>query len=254
MKPIEDPNTRAYFDHNTPHFSNAARLQFAVDHVNASALSRGSLVDIGCGDGATLEVFQRGTSLSRLVGLDVSDRLLELARARLGCETVCGSILDRDLVAQNAGSFDFAVLSQILHHLIGKTRTSSFSLATEAVDHAFRLLRPGGFLILFEPAYRPRNLMTAVFWIKKTVSSLASGRIELSRRWANIGEPIVSYYTPQQLRNVILSTEEAEVTIEKALVRRRVGGLLEFTLLGLVARKVDTCDLKLAVAHHLDGA
>jgi len=234
---IEDRKTRDYFDRHTPHFSNAGRLQFAIDHVNRSPAARGSLINLGCGDGSTLEVFQRGAELSRLVGMDVSDRYLGLARDRVRCETILGSILDRPMVEQHASSFDFAVLSQILHHLIGPTRTVSHALARQAVEHALLLLRPGGSLIVFEPSYSPRALMTAVFWLKRGLSALSSDRIEIFQKWANIGQPIVSYYTPGQLRAMLRGMRGTELGVDRALATRRVGGVLQFTLLGLVATK-----------------
>lgn len=237
MEAVEDRRTQEYFDRNTPHFSNANYLAFAVDFVNRSAAARGSLIDLGCGDGSTLEVFRRGTELDRMAGMDVSDRYLQLACERVGCETIRGSILDPAIVAQHRGAFDFAMLSQILHHLIGPTRAASRSFAQRAVEHALELLRPGGHLIIFEPAYTPRAAMTAVFWIKRGFSALSSDRIELGRSWANIGQPIVSYYTPGQLEDMVATTAGTELIVREPLAKRRKGGVLEFTLMGLVARR-----------------
>ncbi len=231
----EDRKTQDYFDRHVPHFSNAGHLRFGVDFINASSSPTGSLIDLGCGDGSTLEVFQRSTRLTHLAGLDVSERYLGLARERTGCETLHGSLLDPAIVERHEGAFDFAVLSQILHHLIGPNRAASAALAQKAVRNAFRLLRPGGALIVFEPSYTPRALMTGVFWIKKALAAVSDGRIEIFRKWANIGQPIVSYYTPDQLREMVRETSSARIVVDEALATSRLVGVLHFTLLGLVA-------------------
>ena len=54
-----------------------------------------------------------------------------------------------------------------------------------------------------EPTYRPRKAMTAVFWAKRVLGVLVGNRrLELGR-WNNLGAPLVSYYSPDEVVAIV---------------------------------------------------
>jgi len=108
-----------------------------------SPLERG--VDVGCGTGANFDMLQK--HCRRLVGVDRSSLALELAARRGGAaDLVLG---DANHIAQlfGKGSFDLAALFTVLYHQW---------VADEAavLSQISGLLKPGGVLILCEPAFR----------------------------------------------------------------------------------------------------
>jgi len=100
------------------------------------------LLDIGTGTGRVLEIF--APSIRRGVGLDLSSRMLNLARTRLDqdqlrhCSVQHGSAYD---IERPAGSVDIAVLHHVLHFLDDPA---------EANAQAGRTLRPHGRLIIVD--------------------------------------------------------------------------------------------------------
>ena len=112
-----------------------------------------SVLDFGCGNGEnTLLLARRG---ARVVGLDISDSLIGLARERLAvnglpgaAEFVVGSAHDLPFAT---GSFDVVFGMAILHHL-------DLDLAAREV---FRVLKDGGRAIFKEPV-RDSRLIRAM--------------------------------------------------------------------------------------------
>ncbi len=206
-----DAGTEAYFDSWTPEYDASSRFAHAADWIRRLAGEGSSLVDVGCGNGNVLAYLRDETGLRRLAGIDVSPRYLEQARERVGCETHLGSILDAGLVESLAGRFDFAVLGAVLHHLVGRTRGASRGRARLAVVHAVSLVRPGGHVILHEPVFYPPWMMDLVFYAKRAASALTSRRLELFHHLNNLGAPVVSYYTNEELRRMVAKDPRAEI-------------------------------------------
>ena len=202
--------TGAYFDTWTPEYD-AARFAPAAEWIRRLSGEESTLVDVGCGSGNVLAYLREATGLRRFAGIDVSPRYLEQARERVGCETHLGSILDASLVEKLGGRFDVAVLGAVLHHLVGRTRRASRERARLALAHAVSLVRPGGHVIVHEPVFYPPWTMDLVFYAKAIAAKLTSRRLELFDQWNNLGAPVVSYYTNEDLRQMVTDDARADL-------------------------------------------
>jgi SAM-dependent methyltransferase len=230
---MDDPVIR-YFDELRPVYS-TARLEAAAAWIAEHVGSQASLVDLGCGSGNALEYLQRRTGIRDVVGVDASPAMLGLAAERLGCPTYRASLLQPDLAEQIGRRFDVALMTAVLHHLVGRSRRASRRLAGRAMTNAFRLVRQGGYLVVVEPVFYPRVAMTAVFHLKRAVSSVFPRRVEIFGRWNNIGAPVVSYLTNEELSAMAESSGGRVVHLESS--ERRLHWLVR--LCG-VRRRCDT--------------
>jgi SAM-dependent methyltransferase len=100
-----------------------------------------SLLDAGCGDGRYFHVVAATPPTERLVGCDISERILATAR-----ETAAQVGLSPELVRANVESlpfadesFDLVLCTQVLEHLLSPA---------EGVRELARVLRPGARLLL----------------------------------------------------------------------------------------------------------
>jgi SAM-dependent methyltransferase len=100
-----------------------------------------SLLDAGCGDGRYFHLVAADPPTERLVGCDISERILATAR-----ETAARVGLSPELVRANVeslpfanGSFDLVLCTQVLEHLLSPG---------DGVRELARVLRPGGVLLL----------------------------------------------------------------------------------------------------------
>jgi SAM-dependent methyltransferase len=225
---IDDAATAAYFDRHVPEFG-VERLERTADFIRRHAKPGASLIDLGCGAGNTLEYLRDSTPVEVVAGLDVSQSMLDKTRARLGCHTYYGSIFDRDFVSSLDRRYDFAVLAAVLHHLIGRTRNQSRGLAQRALRNSVELLEPGGHLIVLEPIFYPSIAMDALFYLKKGVSRLTSKRVGVGGYWNNIGAPVVSYYTNEELVEMVERTPGLEI-VEREVKPDSLGPVLDRVL------------------------
>jgi ubiquinone/menaquinone biosynthesis C-methylase UbiE len=102
---------------------------------------KAEILDVGCGGG--LDAIFLAQCGFRVVGVDLSERALEIAReradeARVDVDWLVGSIFDLPFTAE---SFDFAV-DRGLFHLIEDSDRPIYS------SEMFRVLRPSGCLVI----------------------------------------------------------------------------------------------------------
>lgn len=109
------------------------------------------ILDFGCGSGASSAVLAKMFPASEVIGIDIDENLLSLARSRakhfgLGnLEFLC-SPSGKEL-PQGIGKFDFVVLSAVLEHLFAYERKSIF-------DQIWSILQSGGVLFIDQTPYR----------------------------------------------------------------------------------------------------
>jgi SAM-dependent methyltransferase len=218
---MDDRKTQAYFDSHTPEWRSDRYLPM-LELIDKHHTPGSSLLDIGCGTGNILQFIRQHTQVADLAGLDITQNYLDQAKANVDCQTILGSVLDDQLVQRVGPRYDFAVMGAVLHHLVGNTRRQSRANAQRAVRNALNLLKPGGILLIYEPAHYPRAFMSGVFWIKKLCSLLTSSRIELFSKWFNLGLPVVSYFTNEQLEQMFRECG-AQIVDKKILDRKKLG-------------------------------
>ncbi|WP_426441684.1 class I SAM-dependent methyltransferase [Bradyrhizobium genosp. P] len=99
---------------------------------------RARVIDLGCGSGVfTALLAQRGY---KAVGLDISPKLVALGRIKFpDVEFVEGDV---EHMPFESATFDGVLLSGLVHH---------FSDPSRCAAEAFRILKPGGSFVAFDP-------------------------------------------------------------------------------------------------------
>ncbi|MEE8471077.1 MAG: class I SAM-dependent methyltransferase [Dehalococcoidia bacterium] len=119
----------------------AAVQQKQLANVLARLPVRGRrILDIGCADGRLSLVSKEALGAEEIYGLDVSTECLQEAGKR-GVKTFKVDV-SRDKFPLETGSFDVVIASEILEHCI---------LPANLLKEAYRVLRPGGYLVLSTP-------------------------------------------------------------------------------------------------------
>jgi SAM-dependent methyltransferase len=99
-----------------------------------------SLLDFGCGDGATTPVLLHAMNAQSVVGVDVSTKSLEIARK----QHVDGRIRFESIAEfQKSGQMDLAYCNGVFHHIAPAQRADALSLV-------HRALRVGGLFSFWE--------------------------------------------------------------------------------------------------------
>ena len=109
-------------------------------------------LELGCGTGYfTCELACSGADI---VAIDVSDELLDIARAKCSGPNICYQIQNAHALTYTDAMFDSVVGSSILHHLE----------IEEALREIYRVLKPGGAIYFTEP-----NMLNPQIAIQKNV-------------------------------------------------------------------------------------
>ncbi len=127
-KPYNDPRTLREY---------AVALEILLARVPAGS----RILDLGCGPGWTSLLLARAGY--NVVGVDISERMIEIAQERAVREAVEAEFFvgDMEELALDERSFDAVFLFDCLHHCPGYQHV---------LDRACQHLRPGGLLLLFE--------------------------------------------------------------------------------------------------------
>lgn len=237
---VIDQQTADYFDAHMPEYA-ISRLEYALKFITSHCQPNSSLVDIGCGTGNILKYIKDHIPIEHLCGIDISEKYLEKTQENVGCQTLRGSILDNDFAESISSKFDFAILAAVLHHLVGKTRKQSRTNASIAVANALKQLKSGGHLIIWEPVLYPAFLMDVVFYTKRLVTKFTSRRIQILGRVNNIGAPVVSYFTNEQLEGLFAQIPGCRIA-DKWIKERKPTALMR--LAGITRRADNTFILR----------
>ena len=232
-----DDATVSYFD-NHCHESGRDRIRGVAKVLRPMLGEDTRLIDVGSGTGANLARLSKALRITDLTALDASAESLSRVRERLPqARTQCVSILDGEALAPLAREYDVVVMAAVLHHLVGSTRRESRALAERGLANAARLARPGGLVVVLEPVFDQRGLGAVVrpngsiFWVKRVVTSVTSRRVPVLGYWNNIGAPVVSFYSGDEVAGM---TSRAGLELVHRDSREQRSGAI-----GMVARRAD---------------
>jgi ubiquinone/menaquinone biosynthesis C-methylase UbiE len=145
-----------------------------------SPLEQITLLDAGCGTGLHLKCFH-AAGIGKLIGVDSSATGLEQCRQKLSdaanLELATGDIR---LLPVMDGSVDVAFFSYVLHHLPSVTQQRQRAETRLAMREAWRVLRPGGQLIVLTCSREQLDAEEGSIWYYRYFPEAAAS---LSRRF-----------------------------------------------------------------------
>jgi SAM-dependent methyltransferase len=148
--------------------------------------THGAVLDLGCGPGWTSLFLARAGY--DVVGVDISERMIEVARDRSRRESAPAAFVAADMeeLALDRRDFDGVLLFDALHHCPGYR---------QVLRRAWEHLRPGGSLLLLEPSWLHQYSPHARAFSKQYgVTELGFSRWHLSRELRRAGFTRVSHW------------------------------------------------------------
>jgi len=125
-----------------------------------------NILDVGCGTGSHLEVYQRYKC--NLYGIDLSPSMLEVARRRLG-DSIQLDLGDATNMPYEDCTFDLVISMLTIHEMSQKTRSG-------VLTEMQRVLKDDGHILLID--FHPGPYQPIQGWISKLIiffSELAAG-------------------------------------------------------------------------------
>ncbi len=134
------------------YFADFKIKQLANDE-KSNVNKRLKILDYGCGDGIAESFFAKYFPNAHIVGLDVSEESIEIARAKKFSNAEYKVFDGRDIPLES-GTFDIIFVAMVLHHINHK-------LHDAILNELLRVLAPGGRIYIFE--HNPFNPVTRYF-------------------------------------------------------------------------------------------
>ena len=159
-----------------------------------------NILDVGCGTGSHLELYQRYKC--NLFGIDLSPSMLEVARGRLGdsAQLDFGNATE---MPYEDDKFDLVISMLSLHEMSPETRSA-------VLNEVKRVLKSDGRLLLID--FHPGPYEPWQGWISKTIiffSEIAAGRVHFKnyRQFMATGglEPLLSQHQMKAEKQSILA-------------------------------------------------
>ena len=122
-----------------------AMKRICADYMGDLPRSAEALLEVGCGNGATTELLLDNAQPRSLVGIDPASGLIERARRKYAVrDNVDFHVGDALATGRDDSSFDTVVIHTVMSHLADPVG---------ALAEAWRVLRPGGTLAVFDGDY-----------------------------------------------------------------------------------------------------
>jgi SAM-dependent methyltransferase len=190
------PGTPGFFaDLDAYHFEKLHHLLRLVDF---DGWRGRTVLDAGCGAGVEVVRFARGGA--RVIGLDLSERAIELARKNLAAQGLAAS-----LVVGDAESLPLASESTDLVYAHGLVQYAADD--RRAVAECYRVLRPGG---------------TAIFQVYNRISWLNALSKVMRTPLEHEDAPVLRRYSIPEFRALVAPFGKVEIIPERFPVKSRL--------------------------------
>jgi ubiquinone/menaquinone biosynthesis C-methylase UbiE len=171
----------------------------------------GSITDVGCGPGYLLQLISKEISGHKLVGVDISEEMVERAKTNFKSAGLNGRVefkkCSADHLPFDEGTQDFIVSTLSLHHWADPQ--SSF-------NEIYSVLKPNGQMLILDLRRDARRLLLWIIWFVQNVSLRVIGADVLRKLNEPTGSLLASY-TDQEIRDIMSRTRFKEYKIEGKL-------------------------------------
>ncbi|HVT47903.1 MAG TPA: class I SAM-dependent methyltransferase [Vicinamibacterales bacterium] len=190
------PGTPGFFaDLDAYHFEKLHHLLRLVDF---DAWRGRTVLDAGCGAGVEVVRFARGGA--RVIGLDLSERAIELAAKNLTAQSLTAALVvgDAESLALASESVDFVYAHGLVQYAADDRR---------AVAECYRVLRPGG---------------TAIFQVYNRISWLNALSKVMRTPLEHEDAPVLRRYSIPEFRALVAPFGKVEIIPERFPVKSRL--------------------------------
>lgn len=181
-----------------------------VEGVRSSGDLDGRVLEVGGGSGYLLDALSRADGPRRLYNCELAYKAYG-KQANNDIRLIGGDGLNLPFEGH---SFDFVIMKNVLHHLVGSTPAESRTLAEGAIAECRRVVRDRGYCLIVEQYNECGICAGIVFWITRVLSGLGIG---LKRLGLSQGV-IVSFLTPKELEAMLIRSGMSLLVMEKEVI------------------------------------
>jgi ubiquinone/menaquinone biosynthesis C-methylase UbiE len=168
----------------------------------------GSITEVGCGPGYLLQIIAREFPENKLVGVDISEAMIERAKANFNSRGSSASVEFRQGSADNLpfgdDTQDFVVSTLSLHH---------WADPQNAFDEIHRVLKPGGQMLILDLRRDARRIFRWLMWFAQHVALRFIG-VDAIRKMNEPMGSLLASYTCEEAEEIIAKTSFSDYEVE----------------------------------------
>jgi len=165
------------------------------------------VLEVGGGSGYMLDLISSETDIKHLYNCEI---VPEVYRNQINKEIglIGGDALNLPF---KSSSFDYVIIKNLLHHLVGRTRRESKDNARRAVKELKRVTKDGGYIIILEQYNRHEFFSTVIFYLTLFFSVFGISFKSFGLR----KYVIVSFLTPDEIRKLLTGAGDVEIVLDR---------------------------------------
>lgn len=166
------------------------------------------ILEVGGGSGALLDSISRDSGIKNLINCEIVPCVYK-NQANIDIQLVGGDALH---LPYKSNTFDYIIIKNVFHHLIGKTRSESKDNVIVAIRELKRVSKKKGYIIILEQYNNRRFFSDMIFYICSLCAnfSITIKKLEIDR------SVIVSFLTPEEILS-FLRDENTEIVFENKI-------------------------------------
>jgi SAM-dependent methyltransferase len=168
-----------------------------LDFIYRYASKGDRILEVGGGSGAFLDLVLENSNMKDSCNLELAFSSYKNQANKSIC-LMGGDALNLPF---KESSFDWVVIKNLLHHLVGRTRGESKKNAKKAVEELIRVLKDGGYVIILDQYNKNTYFSSFLFYLTMVFSIFG-----VSLGYFGLGKNvIVSFLTPDETISNLIS-------------------------------------------------
>jgi|LGVF01.1.fsa_nt_gb SAM-dependent methyltransferase len=194
-----------------------------VDYVCNHCSESPKILEIGGGSGYLLDLIYNIIHCKNLYNLEFSFGIYE-KQASDAIRLIGG---DGRRLPFKDDIFEFVIIKNVLHHLVGRSRKESKRFAKICIDEIVRVVKNDGYVVILEQ-YNSYKIFSSILFYLSYVFSIFGIQVSSFGLHKYV---IVSFLTPEEVTNLLTSRRtDVEITLKQER-RKEVSLKLKLTLL-----------------------